>query len=75
MSETFDGNLMRRLSSKFGGAPRKTRGASLADRLVIEKEERGRIDGRTLRRTGRTEQFAAASDKRNQRCDLQVFCR
>ena len=46
---------MEALANKF----RKTKGATVSDRLEIEKAEIGKIDGRSLRRTGRTEQFAA----------------
>jgi hypothetical protein len=51
--EGFDGNMLAMLGSKL----RKTRGASVADRLALERQELAKIDGRSSRATGRTEQL------------------
>jgi hypothetical protein len=51
--EGFDGNMLAMLGSKL----RKTKGASVADRLALERQELAKLDGRALRATGRTEQL------------------
>ena len=43
--EGFDGNLLAALGSKL----RKTKGASVADRLALERQELAKLDGRALR--------------------------
>ena len=53
MSENFDGAMLAMLGSKL----RKTKGASVADRLQLERQELAKLDGRSLRATGRTEQL------------------
>ena len=53
MIERFDANsLMEQLANKF----RKTPGTTIEDR---KRAEGGKVDGRTLRKTGRTELFSA----------------
>ena len=52
----FQAGLFEKLGKKF----RKTAGATVEDRKLAEG---GKIDGRTLRRTGRTELFSARVTK------------
>jgi len=59
MAEGFAGASMSALADKFGKGRRKTRGASVADRIAEENKQLSKIDGRSLRRTGRTEVLAA----------------
>jgi len=62
--ERFDANgLLDQLAKKFGakaGAPMKAPGATVAERKLAEG---GKVDGRTLRKTGRTELFTARMRK------------
>ena len=59
MTERWDtSKLVEGLRDKFGtkAASAKTPGATLAERKLAEG---GKVDGRTLRKTGRTELFSA----------------
>ena len=60
VAERFDANgLLDKIAKKFGakvGAPMKAPGATVAERKLAEG---GKVDGRTLRKTGRTELFSA----------------
>ena len=60
VAERFDANgLLDQIAKKFGaktGAPMKAPGATVAERKLAEG---GKVDGRTLRKTGRTELFSA----------------
>ena len=64
VAERFDANgLLDKIAKKFGakvGAPMKAPGATVAERKLAEG---GKVDGRTLRKTGRTELFSARVSK------------
>jgi hypothetical protein len=58
----FDGSRLAELANRFRNASstpiaRKTKGATIAERLALEDQAIGKIDRRTLRKTGRTEQL------------------